>query len=138
MRFSFAAIALIAATFTSAVIVPRNGNISRMDISKFQVGESSGRRSVEGNQGRSHPREFHISGRERSQRRSDGTSPRTHPRDFPRREQRAAEEEDSEESTLHRRHPRDFRRRERNSDDGPEIRAFLSGRWHAHQLRSLN
>ncbi|KAJ6553565.1 hypothetical protein DFH09DRAFT_1085680 [Mycena vulgaris] len=132
MRFSFTMIVVVAATLTSAAIIPRS-NVSRMDSGSSRDSASSA--VVEGRQGRVHPREFLLSpDADIPQRRSYGSSPtRRHPRDFPRREPHAASANESR--APRRRHPRDFPRREAYEGDA-EIRN-TPGRHHPRQFRSL-
>ncbi|KAJ7672277.1 hypothetical protein DFH06DRAFT_1319703 [Mycena polygramma] len=122
MRFTFTMMVIVAATFTSAAIVPRS-NVSRMGN---EGEEPASRREVEGRQGRTHPREFYLADVDIPQRRSADTYERKHPRDFPRREAREGGAEIRETSgsslwTPSRRHPRDFPRRDLPENDA-EIR----------------
>ncbi|KAJ6483797.1 hypothetical protein C8R47DRAFT_561050 [Mycena vitilis] len=113
MRFTFTMMVIVAATLTSAAIVPRS-NVSRIS---GEGEEPTSRREVEGKRGRTHPREFFLADEDIPQRRSANTYERKHPRDFPRRETREDDAETRETGgsglwTPSRRHPRDFPRPE--------------------------
>ncbi|KAJ7116590.1 hypothetical protein C8R44DRAFT_211327 [Mycena epipterygia] len=130
MRFSFTMIVVVAATLTSAAIIPRH-NASRMDSGSFHDGREVGR---------GHPRDFLGSpdDAEIPQRRSDDSysNARRHPRDFSRREPRAAVKNQSR--TSGRRHPRDFPRREAREGDIEARSTVQVGRSHPRQFRSLD
>jgi len=142
MRITFTMLVVVAATLTSAAIIPR-GNVSRSNNS------SNGRqREVEGRNGRTHPREFFFTpdNADIPQRRtgagSDDTEAyRRHPRDFLQREPRAVGPE-GETPPVHR-HPRDFAfvrgGPSSNGREGVQVHArrTLVERFHPRQFRSL-
>ncbi|KAJ7082853.1 hypothetical protein B0H15DRAFT_802992 [Mycena belliarum] len=106
MRFSFA-IFVVAATFTSAAIIPRS-------IGSRPSGSDEGSSVGEGRR-RAHAREFFLSPDDVDipQRRSDSAPARRHARDFARRDSEPLDLAASANSsgTPGRRHPRDFYRR---------------------------
>ncbi|KAJ7895109.1 hypothetical protein B0H13DRAFT_829518 [Mycena leptocephala] len=136
MRFTFTILVIVAATLTSAAIIPRR-NVSRINSGGFRD-EPSSRREVEGRQGRAHPRASLLfpDNADIQQRRAEDAYPRRHPRDFPRREPEPYVAVGNESRTPSRRHPRDFPRREALEAD-VEVRTS-PGRIHARQFRSLD
>jgi len=146
MRFSVTTMVLIAATLTSAAIIPRNSSShSRMEPGSFE--ERSAEIQVEDRHkhGRTHPREFMAPETEVPQRRTEEeirdvhAQARRHPRDFPRRdpEPRAAAADSDESRPLRRRHPRDFPRREVEGEVVQARSAPAAARAHPRQFRSF-
>ncbi|KAJ7503540.1 hypothetical protein B0H11DRAFT_586331 [Mycena galericulata] len=139
MRFSFTMGVVVAATLTSAAIIPRTGNLSRLDIGSSHHERSSGQQ-VESRQGRTHPREFFLApdNADIPQRRSAdvNTYSRRHPRDFTRREPHPLSGDESR-PVLKRRHPRGFTHPEAREDDEFEVRN-TPGRHHPRQFRSFD